>query len=234
MIRVSLLLVCAACLLAATPRETLRHVKRSKLSVPEPSDIVIRGNEIFIASDRGVLFKLDSNFGIVQRSKWSGVDFEALTFAGNELIVADERTRQLHYIDPANLDVQRITELQYHGGANQGIEGMAYDPVSKSLYICIEKSPCTIAKIDAHGAVEWIPVKGLSDISGAAWYNNELYLLSDEDHCIALFDLTKNSVSKRWVISVNNPEGLAFDNAGNVWVISDDEQAVYKFNPLPL
>ena len=70
-------------------------------------------------------------------------------------------------------------------------------------------------------------------MSGARWYKGDLYLLANKDACIYKCDAATYLPIEAYKINVFNPEGLAFDAAGNVSITSDDLQRLYFFKQLP-
>ena len=81
----------------------------------------------------------------------------------------------------------------------------------------------------------WESVRGYtgpSDVSSLTLYGKKLYMLSDEDSEILQLNPATYQLEKRWKLGILNPEGFYFDQTGNLFVLSDNMQKVYRFSPL--
>ena len=61
-----------------------------------------------------------------------------------------------------------------------------------------------------------------------------MYLIGGKDAIIFKCDHNTYELQEYYNIPVLNPEGLAFDAAGNVTITSDDLQRIYFFKNLPI
>ena len=68
------------------------------------------------------------------------------------------------------------------------------------------------------------------DISSAYYYQNALWLLSDEDMMLIKLNPQTYEVIQKWSLPVINPEGFTFDKDGNLIITCDDMQRIYFFN----
>ena len=76
-----------------------------------------------------------------------------------------------------------------------------------------------------------LSLKVTSDISAASYYNQKLFILSDEEHCIIELDQDYKEV-KRYSVNIINPEGLCFDSQGNVIIVSDNMESIFYYKKL--
>jgi uncharacterized protein YjiK len=206
--------------------------KKYSTAVPEPSDLcyAASGNSIFMVSDNGLLFETDTTGKIIRESAIRGIDFEGICMANNLLYISDESARKVYCVDPSGLNIIKTFNLQYSAGRNRGFESIVYHPQLKQFYLISEKEPIVIRVYDENfNQVNEYNFNETGDISGAAIYQNQLWLLSDEDHLVMKLD-EKMGVVKKFDLKIHNPEGMCFDLSGNLTVLSDDMAKLYRFN----
>jgi uncharacterized protein YjiK len=213
--------------------QKLKHNWSKKLSIPEPSDICLNQAKdgFFIVSDDGILYETNLEGLVLRKSPFHGFDFEAVFADTNGLFVMDERTRSIHSFNVSDLKVKRTVEVNYNGGRNKGFESLTWNKMKKCYVAFTEKDPTWAFELDQNFAVlNKVKVKGMSDISAAAYQNNKLFLLSDEDHAIFRFDPETYQFEKKFKLKVVNPEGLTFGPDGGLYVVSDDMGIMYRFD----
>jgi uncharacterized protein YjiK len=200
--------------------------------VPEPSDIVYAPDNscIYIISDKGLLCKTDTNGKILATAEVKGLDFEGMSMHEGNIYVTDERTRRIMVYSQNNLELIKQNELSYLGGINLGYEGIVYN-AKKGCFIAVtEKDPTWFFELNKDlMKINEIRMKVASDISGLYYHNDLLYALSDEDQMVIEMDPLTYKVIQKWKVPVTNPEGICFDPNGNLVVLSDMEQKIYKF-----
>lgn len=210
----------------------VRHVKpvSSKvIAVPEPSDICLSTAGFYIVSDDGMLFETDSSGNILRSSDFGAFDLEAVCSGPNGIWVLDERTRFASRVSPLTLKPLQTVEVPYSGGRNKGFESLAWNPTRGTYLAITEKNPVWIFELDtAFRVVNRQRLQGPSDVSGLAWKDNRLFLLSDEDHAVYRLNAANFEAEARVDLGILNPEGLVFSGRHLV-VVSDDEQRMYRF-----
>jgi uncharacterized protein YjiK len=214
----------------------LKPVNQFHLSIPEPSDLCLTpdGAHFYIVSDNGLLFETDLNGTVTRQSTFSAYDLEGCYADADNVYIVDERTRKVHLLDHKNLQKHHTYEVPYMASRNRGYESLCFNPAKSSFLLISEKDPSTIFECDASWRVQnETDFKGLSDISAATYYDGKLYLLSDEAHQLWEVDATTYSPTRKFELGIINPEGVAFDKSGNLYVISDDRAILYHFGPLP-
>ncbi len=86
---------------------------------------------------------------------------------------------------------------------------------------------------------EVITVDSIVDMSGMAFYQGFLYVVSDSDKLLVKYDIQSNEIIQTiqlseisTVLEEISVEGVTFDNDGNIYFVHDDkdEGAVYKCN----
>ena len=217
--------------------QKLKHNWSKKLSISEPSDISLNQAKdgFFIVSDDGILFETNLE-GIVKRqSPFRAFDFEAVFADATGIYVIDERTRNVHSFNPSNLSLKKTVEISYNGGRNKGFESLTWNEAKKVYLAFTEKDPKWAFELDQNFAVlNKLKVNGLSDISGAAFHKDKLFLLSDEDHAIFRFNPETYELEKKFKLKVINPEGLTFGPDGSLYVVSDDMGILFRYDSSPL
>lgn len=205
-------------------------------AVPEPSDACLSANQqsLFVVSDNGFLFETDLEGKILRKSTITGIDFEAICLANDLLYISDESARKIYCVNPADLTIIKTFTLTYPAARNSGFEAIAFDETSKLFYLVSEKSPIVIRIYNEQfQQVNEINFDETSDISSAFFYENKLWLLSDEEHLVMQLDVNFK-VIKQYDIKILNPEGFFFNKQGNLTVISDDMAKIYQFDAAEL
>ena len=212
----------------------LKPLKSVAIAIAEPSDICFSAstNTFFIVSDNGIVFETDADAKIIKQAKEPNCDYEAV-FADDQFVYAvDETHRDIHIYDKISLKPLRTVNVPYSGGRNKGYEAFTFNK-SKNIFIVItERNPVTLFELDADfKATNHIDLSGIArDISAATYYNDALWLLSDEDMTLLKINPFTYEVLAKWALPVINPEGIAFDAQGNLMVTCDDMQRLYYFN----
>lgn len=203
-------------------------VSKTPVEVKEPSDILLVGKRIFVVSDNGYLHEMDATGKILKTSSYVGIDFEAVTADSSYLYVSEESNRKVTVFD-FDLNFVKSYTIAYSGGRNQGFESIAYSSSAKKFYLFTEKNETLLRVYDTQfSSFTEVPIKGISDISSCQLINGEFWLLSDEDHTVFVLN-DKYEITEKIELPVINPEGFSLDSAGNLLVVSDDMQMLYKF-----
>jgi uncharacterized protein YjiK len=225
-----------AVLLAFVSPPKLKPISYVHVDVPEPSDIAVnplKPNSYFVVSDDGFLFEIDGNGKIIRKADFTGIDCEGVHADSNFVYVVEEFTRKIRVFDIHTFELKQTRVFPYGGGRNKAYESITYNPVRSSFVMLTEKDPIYLLELDDDlRLVNEHYLEGIArDISAATFYDDHLWLLSDEDmHVIKLNPQTYKEVA-RWYIPVINPEGICFDN-GQMLIVSDDMERLYRF-PIP-
>lgn len=208
---------------------------RSLDKIPEPSDIVYDkdSKHFFIVSDNGVLFECDLTGKVIRKAAVKGMDFEGVEVTDSFVYVSDEKPRIVYKYNKSDLSLLRTYNVTWNGLSNKAFESIAYN-ATKKCFILVPQSPVVIIEYnndfketDRHSFHD------ARDMSGARWYKDNMYLLSNLDETIFKCDPVTYKVKEYYKINVLNPEGLAFDADGKVSITSDDLQRIYFFKNLP-
>lgn len=209
----------------------LKATEHHRVSVVEPSDICTSSNskQYFVVGNRGELSLIDSAGKSIQKINNVGADYEGICKVGNLLYVVDETYRRVDVYDASNLKRLYSVTLNDHGGLNQSFEGITHDPIKNTFYVITEK-PVVLHEYNS----EWLETRVLSDLgiseaSSITINNGFLWVLSDEKMEVYKLDLNTFKILAHRKINVLNPEGICFDKAGDMFIMSDDRQTQYTF-----
>ncbi len=212
---------------------TVKPTSHTTLRIEQPSGICVGDNgNYFIASNEGTLCEINS-MGKVLRSEKLGMDIEDLCLVDSNLYVMDESLRLVYVLDKTTWKQKASHYINYNGAMNKGFESIAYLPEKKHFVLITEKNPILLMETDENfNVINQVQINGFDDMSSATYYNNQLWLLSDEDHEVIKVNPGDFSVENKWSVPVYNPEGLCFDSDGTMHVLSDDTRRMYNFpNP---
>jgi uncharacterized protein YjiK len=166
-------------------------------------------------------------------------------------VISDERQQRLikvhldddtQFLDAA--DSEQMS-LGVHVSGNKGFEGLAYDSVGKRLFVAKERDPMLIYEV--HGFPHQNPEKSYSvhvinnpkrdaglfvrDLSSLQYdeRSGHLLALSDESRLIIELDINGRPISTLSLSkgrqglqkTVPQPEGLAMDDDGNLYLVSE-------------
>lgn len=157
---------------------------------------------------------------------------------------------------PQALDVTRAFSLLLRFGegedANQGFNGLGYDLKRDRLYIAKEHSPRSLYRVSGLSYLQAPDSRGLRIENISFWLddvpfatdlssveadpvNGRVFLLSEESQMIVQLDGDSGegrgmlSLSPKGAKPMPRPEGIATDNAGNLYIVSEPN-LFYKLN----
>lgn len=204
--------------------------------IPEPSDICFDSKtaNFFVVSDDGILFEIDREGKIIRSVFEPDSDFEAVHVDADHVYTVNERHRKINIYDRISLQKTRTLTVPFGGGRNRGFEALTFNAISNKFLLVVEKEPITLFELDSNFQItNQIDLSKIArDIAAASFHDNFLWLLSDEDRTIVKLNPTSYEVIAKWQLPVINPEGLAFDQDGNLLITCDDMQRIYYFNNL--
>jgi len=216
--------------------EKITPERKIHLNIPEPSDVCIHpnGKSLFIVSDNGYLFETDLEGNVLRKADYLGLDCEGVYADENYVYVVEEFSRKIRILDIHSLRIERTVLLEYNGARNGGYEAMTFNKAKNKFVLLTEKNPIYLFELDENlQRVNEIDLSGITrDVSAASYHNNHLWLLGDEDRTVYQLNPLTYEVVNSWRLPVINPEGLTFDQNGNMLILSDDMQLLYYFkNP---
>ncbi|HLA32505.1 MAG: DNA-binding protein [Pseudomonadales bacterium RIFCSPLOWO2_12_59_9] len=173
-------------------------------------------------------------------------------------VISDERQQRLFrvHVDARTrwLDAADSEQLSLSIGedSNNGFEGLAYDSVGRRLFVAKERKPLRILQVlgfpqQSEGQPFAVHVQGdavrdqrlfVSDLSSLMFDqgSGHLLLLSDESHLVLELDQAGKPISSLSLVagmhglkrSVPQAEGLAMDDQGDLYIVSEPN-LFYRF-----
>ena len=227
-------------ILALSTFASARPAGKIIAEIPEASgiDYCRDSHTLIVVNDEGYYYELDTDGKILKKIKLGNYDLEGVVCEDEEMIFAIENRglmivdRKMKYKKMINLD------LRYDGKElplfkkKSGIEGLAKrDDI---LYLSKQSSK---KKKSFIAVVQLMPLESkiidmiehrVSDTSGLSYYEGHLYMVSDREDMLVVYDLQKKEKIGRIKLGKGAWEGIAFDNKGFVY-LADDEGKVIKF-----
>ncbi len=214
--------------------------------IPEASGISYsyKSNSLFVVNDEGSIYEISKKGKILRERKIGNFDFEGISVDDekNLLLIALEGDDDILVLNKENF--KKITQIsikrKFNGkkilkkGSN-GLEGIALyknniyaSNQSDKLYPKNDSS--VIVVIDYNLDIKKQKIKSiidpkLTDISGITFYNDILYMISDDNNLIVEYDIKKKKTIKRHKLSKKfAQEGITFDNKGKLFIADDNGQ----------
>lgn len=213
-------------------RISLKPIKTVGLALNEPSEIIASANPtmFYILGEKARLFEWDAQHNTFSKTTFEGYDVEGACMYKQQLVIVDESMRWVYALDTSTWKTMFSTELLYGGARNLGFESITYIPESNHFILATEKAPCVFYEMDDQfHTLNRMSIKGIREVSSMCYHNNKLYVLSDEDASIFEVDMPTKQVMKTYTIPVINPEGLCFNQQGELMVVSDDMNKLFIF-----
>lgn len=201
---------------------------------------------------------LDLAGQVLDRHRLHGAsDVEAIAWlGGNRIALLQERRRSVllatlpgHAGAPLDVSHARVLPLDLPDSGNDGPEGLAYDRGHDVLYVSKERAPTGLYALSGalggelvqHDLSGWLAALPFAtDLSSVEFdpVHHHLLLLSDESQMLAELDADGSPLSwsplptTRWHLPAPQPEGVAVDEAGTIYVVSEPN-LFYRMKPGP-
>jgi uncharacterized protein YjiK len=216
---------------AQYPVTKLKPAKKQNLKINEPSEIVfLENNKYLVLANKAFVYEMDQNGKVLKTIPYKGYDLEAACIALGKIYLMDEAYRTVTVMD-LNYSVLKTHQIQYAGARNLSFEGMTFNPETNHFISATEKHPDLFYEFDQDfNVLNQFEIKGIREVSGLTYYKNKLYILSDEMHSVFKVNPVTYQILHQWKIPVINPEGISFDEQGNMLIISDDMNKLFTFN----
>jgi len=212
-----------------------RFTNSNKIAkIPEASgiDYCPDSGRLVIVNDEGWYYEIDTKGKILHQSKVGEYDLEGVVCTEKELIFVVENEGLLRY-DRQSGATEKITiDTNYQGQTvalidkKSGIEGIAAK--DDLLYLAkqtkkSENSFIAVAKLEGNRAaiIDLIDLE-LSDLAGLTIEDDLLYIVSDDNDRLLVYDLAKKSLLQELKLPKSAQEGIAFDSEGFVYIADDD------------
>lgn len=218
-----------------TDVKELKLISKVKIQVPEPSGLTASYDNNFfwtVSDDKNKVYKIDKKGELLSSFDMSGEDFEGVTVIDSiTLAVILERKREVVIVDTTGKELGRH-KIDVKGKLNEGLEGIAYDPINENFYLLNEKNPGLLLKHDKYFKEKFRKeLKLAKDYSDIYFVKEDtsLWILSDESKKIIKTDINGNKILE-YKIDVVQAEGLVVNYKNKrVFVVSDKKEELYEF-----
>ena len=230
--------------------ETLTLISEHKLSIEDPSGLTldVSGNFLWTVSDQsgGLVYKITFDGNILGALGYRGDDMEGITMNPNDetLWIVEERLREIVQLDSQGRVLQRVEVPVQIVNVNDGLEGVAIDPITEHFYIINEKSPTEFIELnDKFEVVRRVTINSrsnfggnfsLNDLSGIFYANEtrEFWIVSDESMRIVVTNFELNPL-RSYDLGKRKFEGIAVDTeVRRVYLVNDEENKLYVYSYL--
>ena len=212
----------------------LSPVEEFNIDIEEPSGLCFdeTNSYIYIVSDNsGKIYKTNLQGEIEKQISFQDRDFEGLTMntSDTSIYLADEGNRSILHIDSLGNLIDSFV-IEGNNQANNGLEGLSYNPILEQFYIINEKNPGQLIITDKDFyTLRTIQLDFADDYSGIYFEttSNKLYILSDKSSLIAQCD-TDGKAEFIYNLNEINLEGIVV-YGNHIFVVSDSESKLYVY-----
>lgn len=221
--------------------------------IPEASGITYsqKSNTLFVVGDEGYIYELTLDGKILKEKYIGDYDFEGIDIneENDLLLIAVEGKDDIHIFSKDTLEFQQKIsikrdfegiEILKKGG--DGLEGIAIYKnriyLSNQSYKKYPKEDSSVVIVidynlnEKKQEIKEIINHGYKDIAGLSFYKGILYMISDDDSKLIMYDIETKTTLKEFKLSrFNAQEGITFDKDGNLY-IADDNGQILKIKDL--
>jgi len=205
-----------------------------KIKVSEPSGLSINdsGTELYTVSDKtSIVYKLSTKGDVIQTFDFKGSNVEAVaTYTKNKLLLAEESTKELIVLDLKTGGSSNHKIKYKNKDKNSGIEGVAFDNNSNTIFILNEKKPGKLIKLrNDFSVLAKYDLNFAADYSGIFYENSsdQLWILSDQNKTVNKCTL-KGGLIESYKIKVSQPEGIAVTDK-HIYIVCDEKAKLYVY-----
>ena len=211
----------------------IKPVKKVNVSYREPSEVVLSSDtsKLYILADKAFLYETDMKGKLSRKAPFAAYDIEGACVYNGKIYISEESLRQVLIVDEKTLKLEKTLMVNNQGPRNLGFESMTHLPIANNFLMATEKSPCTFYQFtNEFQLVNQFTIDGITEVSAMTYYDNYLYVLSDEAATVYKVNPADYSILKSWKVPMNNPEGITFNAQGQMMIISDDMGKLFTFN----
>ena len=205
-----------------------------KIKVSEPSGLSINdsGTELYTVSDKtSIVYKLSLTGDVIQTFDFKGSNVEGVaTYTKNKLLLAEESIKELIALDLKTGGSSNHKIKYKNKDKNSGIEGVAFDNNSNTIFILNEKKPGKLIKLrNDFSVLAKYDLNFAADYSGIFYENSsdQLWILSDQNKTGNKCTL-KGGLIESYKIKVSQPEGIAVTD-NYIYIVCDEKAKLYVF-----
>jgi len=213
----------------------LELISSDKINVSEASGLTINaaGSTLYTVSDNtSNIYELAIDGSVIKEYIYNGNDVEGISMvSNNKMLLVEERTKEIVEYDLSSKTYKKHKVIYSNNDSNSGLEGIAINLNDNTIFILNEKNPGLLMRLRSDfSIIESYDLDFASDYSGIFYDKdlNILWILSDQNKTINKCSL-KGALIKSYSINVNKAEGIAVTN-NNIYIVSDSNSTLYKFN----
>lgn len=230
------------------------HSSNLLIHIPEASGICYmkQSDSLFIASDEGSVYEINTEGKILRQQELGKFDLEGVACdeKNNRLLFAVEKSDNVLVVDAKTFTIQKEVNIKrsFDGvkvikkDEENGLEGITI--VDDTLYLSNqstrkwpESDASVLIQIDSlekeKASITQIVDHGYIDIAGLCYHNGYMYMVSDTDDLLIIYDLKTAKTIKEVKLESYDQEGIAFDNKGFVY-ITDDKGSIRRYKAAQL
>jgi uncharacterized protein YjiK len=223
-----------------TVQAEYRLVGTFPVDVKEPSGLTydpVHDSLWTVQDGGGDLYEIDKKGNVLKKVPLKSGDLEGIAYKPDTdtFLLAEERRREVVEVDRTGKVLRTIkVPIEWHyWNLNYGIEGVAFEPRSKGIFVANEKKPCQVMEMEEDGCVVHVfDVEKVSDISDLYYdaANDRLLVLSHESKSILELNRMGHPL-KSFPIEAVKAEGITKDSKGYLYIICEDTSTLYVYAP---
>jgi len=205
-----------------------------KINVSEPSGLSINesGTELYTVSDNtSVVYIVSPTGDVIQTIDFKGSNLEGVsTYTENKLLLAEESNKKIVVLDMVTGESSKHKIKYKNKDKNSGIEGVAFDNNSNTIFILNEKDPGKLIRLrNDFSVLAKYDLNFADDYSGIFYENssNLLWIVSDQNKTVNMCTLSGELI-KSFKIKVSQPEGIAVTD-NYIYIVCDAKAKLYVF-----
>ncbi len=214
-------------------------------NIPEASGIcfIQKSKTVVVVNDEGWIYELSKKGKLLYKKYLGQYDLEGVTYNSykNELYLANESKNSVLVVDKSTFTIKREIEIKkkYKGkkvlkkSAKRSIEAIVFH--NNELYLSHQDSVVFRLKLKKKNRSKIIQTykHGYEDISGLAFRDGYLYMLSDKKNLLIKYDIEKNRTIQKIHLPSFAQEGVCFDNKKHIYFADDNGRVLrYKIKKL--
>lgn len=226
-------MILLTCLISCSYAKELKIKDDFSLKVREPSDLTYDGNnDSFwtVSDENATLYEISNKGKILDKIKIDAYDLEAIALSEDgTFYVLDEYYKELIILNSGGEEENRI-KLDIPSAPNNGPEGICLDEEHSIIYILNEKNPGLLQSYDYEGnKLKEYLLDFAPDYSGICYDSSRdgFWIVSDEARRL-YFATLENAVEAEYKLDISNPEGVALNKKGHIYIVSDGEETLYR------
>ncbi len=206
-----------------------------------------KSHTLFVVGDEGNLYEITTNGRIVRQKHLGNYDLEGIACDDQkeQLLLAHEGKDAIMIVNQKSFNIQKVVDIKrkYRGklilkkDKKNGLEGITIinDKIflsNQSNVFFPKKDPSVLFSVDkkakAKVAIKRLYDHGYQDIAGLDYHDKKLYMVSDKEDLLLVYDIKEKKVLKEVKLPPFSQEGVALDDVGYIY-FANDEGSILKY-----